>query len=390
MSKENVTDENTESGIESQETNQNEALSDEELDNLFESHVSGEEVQADEQDEFDDEPGVTERDNKEENQEKSDESSRTGKEGPSSEDLEKERKVTEQINKGKNYIDQELLNSIEDPELKQKVWSLANTASSHHGRLTQREQENRQLKERIAQLERERNSQPDPATQAQKNEQDKAHQAKINRLKEDYPDLAESIQALTDSTFKEKSQELRELIDQEYGPMRQRVLEESRQLEKQRLEEAAQSIFRTNETGVSYRDVVASPEFSAWLQAQPESIQKFADSDIAAEASRLLQMFEHDYSREYRNQYGRDWFEDVKANMNQAEETPSSANSANDPTANEQAPTPNKADEIAARRDQTRRTAVTRVTPSRSHGSNSTPPDLDTLFDQYASKSTRR
>ena len=394
MSKEeNVTDENTNLENGNIEQNLSENPSEDELDALFDSHVTPETEEDNQEDSqvISTSSGDDDDDDDDDDDTPDETKNKAVEEGPSKEDLEKEKEVNKQIESGKNYIDQELINSIEDKELRQKVWSLANTANSHYGRYRQADEENRRLKADLQRLQQERMAQPNPANQAQKDEQDKEHAEKIKRLKDDYPDLADSIQALADNTFKQKSQEFEELIDQKYGQMRQRYEEDRRQQETQRLEEAANTIFRTEETGVSYRDVVASPDFSAWLGTQPESIQRFAESDDAAEVSRLLQMFESDYSREYRNQYGRDWYEDVKPTQSPNEETPSSANSNSDPTAESQANGSNRADQIAAKREQTLRKSVTGVRPSRSASTPDSPlNDPDAYFDHLASKSTRR
>lgn len=378
-----VTDANTEVETENNDLVAKKAQEDAELDQLWDDLVEGKDVGEPKTEEDDEEVASNDEETNE------GEESTEKEDGPSKEDLEKENQVVEAIG-NKNYIDHDLIKSIEDKELRQKVWNLANTAQSHYNRLHHRDQEINRLKSDLDRMKREFESRPDPATQQQKEQQDKEYSEKIQQFKQDYPDLVDKIDAMANNIFDQKSQQLRELFDKEYGQMRDRYQEESLRTETQRLEEAAKDIFRTEETGVSYRDVVASPDFSDWLETQPAAVKKLAESDNAAEVTSLFKQFEYDYSRKYREMYGRDWVDDVKAARSQSEETHPSANSHNDPTAQAETPTPSKADEVAAKREQTKRKSVTGVKPSRPATTSSMDlEDPDALFDHLAEKSAR-
>lgn len=304
---------------------------------------------------------------------------------PSEQDLDKERRVVEAVQNDSD-IPHDLINSIEDKELRTKVWSIANTAKSNHGRFMKSQQELQQVRQELDNLRRQQQNQPVAQNKQEQEIQDKDLDEKISRLKSDYPDLAESIDALADYKSNQKIQEVTELFDQKYGQMHQQYQEQRRYEEMQRLATAANTIFDTEKTGVRYEDVVASPEFRTWLDAQPSSIRAFAESDNSAEVAHLLQSFETDYSREYRNQTGRDWREDVVAMQNQAEET--------NPPANRNTPSePNdtsKADRVAEKRDRQRNTAVTGVRPARSATNPDVPQSYEALFDQIAKQSAKQ
>lgn len=287
----------------------------------------------------------------------------------------------EETKKGnKNYIDHDLINSIEDKDLRQKVWNLANTAQSHYHRVYAKEQEVNKLRNQIIQLEAEREvAKQSASTQAQAKEVDKTAQDKISRLKRDYPDLADSIEAMFQNQLESRTKELRELIDQSVVPMKERYEEESRQAEIQRLEQAASEIFQTDTTGIQFREVVASPDFKAWLDAQDESIKRLANSDRAAEVISVLKNFEYDYSREYQKAYGKSWVEALTGGS-QAKK-PSSANPSTNPELAK------KAESIKQQRETKKKAAITGVTPSRQATNNDASADAEAYFNHFAKQS---
>lgn len=287
----------------------------------------------------------------------------------------------EQTKKGnKNYIDHDLINSIEDKELRQKVWSLANTAQSHYHRVYAKEQEVNKLRNQITQLEAEREvAKQSATTQKQEDKIDKDTEAKISRLKRDYPDLADSIEAMFQNQLESRTKELRELIDQSVVPMKERYEEESRQAEIQRLEEAANDIFHTDTTGITFREVVASPDFKTWLDGQDESIKRLANSDRAAEVISVLKNFEYDYSREYQKAYGKSWVEAVTGES-QAKK-PSSTNSSTNPELAK------KAEAIKQKRENKKKAAVSGIAPSRQSTNNDAQADAEAYFNHFAKQS---
>lgn len=297
------------------------------------------------------------------------------------EDQAKADQAVEQIG-NKNYIDQDLINSIEDKELRQKVWNLANTAQSHYNRVYAKEQEVTKLRNELAQVQAQQqlalqNSQ----SAAEDKKIDEETQRKINRLKEDYPDLSDSIEAMFQSKISEHSNQLRELFDKEYSPIREKMAQESRQSEMQTLEQAANDIFRTDQTGVNYRDVVASPDFHTWLEQQDPSIKQLANSERAAEVISVLKNYEYDYSRQFEKVNGQSWVEYVTSQREQAKKPQSSTNTPNDPASTA------KGDQIKQNREKRLKTAVTGVKPSR-HASNSGASlDSESLFNHFAKQS---
>ena len=299
----------------------------------------------------------------------------------SQEDQEKANQAVEQIG-NKNYIDQDLINSIEDKDLRQKVWNLANTAQSHYNRVYAKEQEVSKLRNEIATLQAQQQvAMQNTQSKAEEKAVDEDTQKKISRLKEDYPDLADSIEAMFQTKISEHSNQLRELFDKEYSPIRQKMEEESRQSEVNRLEQAAQDIFRTDQTGVNYRDVVASPDFQTWLEQQDQSIKQLANSDRAAEVISVLKNYEYDYSRQFEKVNGQSWVEYVVSQREQAKKPQSSTNTPNDPASTA------KGDQIKQQREKRLKTAVTGVKPSR-HASNSGASlDSDSLFNHFAKQS---
>jgi hypothetical protein len=299
----------------------------------------------------------------------------------SQQDQAKANVAVEQIG-NKSYIDQDLINSIEDKELRQKVWNLANTAQSHYNRVYAKEQEVNKLRNEIAHLQAEQQlAARKTSTATEKKAVDEDTQRKISRLKEDYPDLSDSIEAMFQTRINEHSDQLRELFDKEYSPIREKMAQESRQGEISRLEQAANDIFRTDQTGVNYRDVVASPDFQTWLEQQDQSIKQLASSERAAEVINVLKNYEYDYSRQFERVNGQSWVEFVTSQREQAKKPQSSTNTPNNPASTA------KGDQIKQQREKRLKTAVTGVKPSR-HASNSGASlDSDSLFNHFAKQS---
>lgn len=299
----------------------------------------------------------------------------------SPDDQQKADQAVEQIG-NKNYIDQDLINSIEDKDLRQKVWNLANTAQSHYNRVYAKEQEVNKLRNDIADLQAQQQLALQKSQSSTEDKKiDEETQRKINRLKEDYPDLSESIEAMFQSKISEQSEQLRELFDKEYSPIREKMAQESRQNEVQTLEQAANDIFRTDQTGVNYRDVVASPDFHTWLEQQDSSIKQLANSERAAEVISVLKNYEYDYSRQFEKANGKSWVEYVVSQREQAKKPQSSTNTPNNPASTA------KGDQIKQQREKRLKTAVTGVKPSR-HASNSGASlDSESLFNHFAKQS---
>lgn len=289
--------------------------------------------------------------------------------------------AVEQIG-NKNYIDHDLINSIDDKDLRQKVWNLANTAQSHYNRVYAKEQEVNKLKNDLAQVQAQQQRALQNSQSANEDKKiDEETQRKVDRLKEDYPDLSDSIEAMFQTRMSEHSEQLKELFDQEYSPIREKMEQESRQNEVQSLEQAASDIFRTDKTGVNYRDVVASPDFHTWLEQQDSSIKQLANSDRAAEVISVLKNYEYDYSRQFEKVNGQSWVEYVAGQREQAKKPQSSTNTPNDPASTA------KGDQIKQQREKRLKTAVTGVKPSR-HASNSGASlDSDSLFNHFAKQS---
>lgn len=299
----------------------------------------------------------------------------------SPDDQQKADQAVEQIG-NKNYIDQDLINSIEDKDLRQKVWNLSNTAQSHYNRVYAKEQEVNKLRNDVADLQAQQQialQKSQSSTEAKKIDEDT--QRKISRLKEDYPDLSESIEAMFQSKISEQSEQLRELFDKEYSPIREKMAQDSRQHEVQNLDQAANDIFRTDQTGVNYRDVVASPDFRTWLEQQDTSIKQLANSERAAEVISVLKNYEYDYSRQFEKANGKSWVEYVVSQREQAKKPQNSTNTPNNPAST------TKGDQIKQQREKRLKTAVTGVKPSR-HASNSGASlDSESLFNHFAKQS---
>ena len=317
----------------------------------------------------------------EETAEQDEDSSQEEQAQSSEQDQQKADQAVEQIG-NKNYIDHDLINSIEDKDLRQKVWNLANTAQSHYNRVYAKEQEVNKLKNDLAQVQAQQQAALQNSQSASEDKKiDEETQRKIDRLKEDYPDLSDSIEAMFQTKISEHSEQLKELFDKEYSPIREKMAEESRQQEIQALEEAANDIFRTEKTGVNYRDVVASPDFQTWLEQQDQSIKQLANSDRAAEVISVLKNYEYDYSRQFEKVNGQSWVEYVSSQREQAKKPQSSTNTPNDPASTA------KGDQIKQQREKRLKTAVTGVKPSR-HASNSGASlDSDSLFNHFAKQS---
>lgn len=99
-------------------------------------------------------------------------------------------------------------------------------------------------------------------------------------LKEDYPEIAKGIEARFAETANHQQQELAMLRDQ---------LNEMRERDQVSYKEAQYQILEQQHP--DWRDVANSTEFGEWLQQQPKPVQTLVESEDAADAAYLLNLY---------------------------------------------------------------------------------------------------
>lgn len=102
-------------------------------------------------------------------------------------------------------------------------------------------------------------------------------------FKADFPDMARAVDARLEQDRQKSAQLERELAElrSTVQPIQQQAQEQHRMAQEDAL--AARH--------PDWQKVVAAPEFAEWLNQQPDSLQRLTDSEDAAEAAALLDMY---------------------------------------------------------------------------------------------------
>lgn len=120
-----------------------------------------------------------------------------------------------------------------------------------------------------------------PAPEAQPTEAQKALDAKIKQLREDYGEIADPLIELIETQRQELSQVRTTLHGLNETQMAQTIAQETAALEARHPD---------------WRTIAQSPEFAGWLEIQPENIQRLAQSWDARETSVALTLFKAERS----------------------------------------------------------------------------------------------
>jgi len=114
----------------------------------------------------------------------------------------------------------------------------------------------------------------------------------LKQLQEDYPELGKQIAQI----WAERETSLRKEFSDQIDPIKEAQTADAKASEQAQMEQAGSDIFKTEETGVYWKDVVNSEDFSAWLSMQPAFIQNTArTSNNPKDGIDVLRMYESDY-----------------------------------------------------------------------------------------------
>ena len=182
-----------------------------------------------------------------------------------------------------------------EKELQAQLDRLQQSEASQRGRVGA-------LQRQINEFKRNQGSQQRPAQSGQQasqqskssgNEQQEADQKQAmaeavgsddwESLKQDFPDIARALEARLEGDRQERAR-----LQQEVADLRSTV----QPIQQQAHEQYLGSQMRALEARHSdWQEVVNAPAFQQWLQQQPPSIQALTDSDDAAEAAALLDLY---------------------------------------------------------------------------------------------------
>jgi hypothetical protein len=126
------------------------------------------------------------------------------------------------------------------------------------------------LQRQIQELQAQQNKAPQEAPQ-------KSRSAAMQKLLEDFPEIAEALESEIDSRLGSVKKE----VDQQLQPFAQKASKDA-----YAAQEAA-----TLEVYPNMKQLVNTPEFANWLPAQPAAVQALAASPIASDAVALLDYF---------------------------------------------------------------------------------------------------
>lgn len=119
-----------------------------------------------------------------------------------------------------------------------------------------------------------------PAAPAKKepepSEAQKALDAKVKQLREDYPEVAEPMLELL-AAERDKLSAVTQKLETVEGDRQQAFIQQQEAL--------------LTEAHPDWRQTVATPDFATWMEAQPQGIQKLAESYDARETSTVITLF---------------------------------------------------------------------------------------------------
>lgn len=184
------------------------------------------------------------------------------------------------------------------------------------------------------------------------------------QLKEDYPELSQQL----DEIFAHERAQAEALVDSRLKPIQEKMSKDAQASEVDMLEREAAKIFKTEETGVHWKDVVASEDFAAWVEQQPAFIQKTArETKSASDGIEILRMFENAYQA---------------AVQNTQRPEPEQHKPAEESTS--------RADKLKADRDRRKASTVSPVSKPAGTDTDALAGDYDSMFNTMWSKRTSR
>lgn len=278
---------------------------------------------------------------------------------------------TEENSDGDDYTS--ILDSVEDPQLKEKIQHLIQSDKSQKGRVSALTKKLNKLEEyynnALARPEAPANRQPEEhkapastATEQSSRKEEEELSPEMAALKEKYPAMYSALEKVAEAKVRKERDEWQRSIDERVGPVENRYKEEANRREAQRLEQMANELFDTENTGITIRDVIGSRDFSTWLRGQPPRVRDFyKNATTADEAMLVLNKFENDYQ----------YMKGINEKLESFDKAPKT----------EKKPESNKGDELKAKRDATKNKSVSpksKSTPTTAVDTS----DYDSIFER--------
>lgn len=199
-----------------------------------------------------------------------------------------------------------VVDSIEDPTVKQQVQEIINRAERFRGSQSALTKKIQGYEKTVSDLQ----AQIHEVNKREPNNKESRNDAKapqsLEALKAKYPQLA---QAIEDTVQYQKQlggdalsrEEVERMVQKQLEPVQQRMSEETLHEEMERLNDMASELLDTENTGIKASDIISgeySEDFKAWLNSQPESIMAMARAATDADSAFvLLNMYETAYQK---------------------------------------------------------------------------------------------
>lgn len=174
-------------------------------------------------------------------------------------------------------------------EQREMAERLKHTALSDRGRVSAL---TRKLDETNTELARARSAQVAPAPEDVSAPNAQQLPESIQKLQEDYPELGKQLVDI----FNDREAALKQEISAQIDPIKEARDADARAADQALIEREAAEIFKTEETGTYWKDVVRSEDFTNWLDTQPTFIQNTArTSNDPQDGIDVLRLYENDY-----------------------------------------------------------------------------------------------
>lgn len=167
---------------------------------------------------------------------------------------------------------------------------LKHSEASQRGRLGAYQRQINQLQSQLQQTQNTSGSQPKSEDQQRQEAADAAGVKDWEALKADFPEVAKALDARleADAKQREADRQRQAQLEQQIVQLQSAVQPIQQQAQDQYLQTQVDALSARHP---DWREVVSAPAFAEWLDQQPESLRRLTNSNDAAEAAALMDLY---------------------------------------------------------------------------------------------------
>ena len=167
---------------------------------------------------------------------------------------------------------------------------LKHSEASQRGRLGAYQRQINQLQSQLQQTQNTPGNDPKSDDQKRQEAADAAGVKDWEALKEDFPEVAKALDARLESEKRqiEQDRQRQAQLEQQIAELQSAVQPIQQQAQDQYLKTQVDALTARHP---DWREVVSAPAFAEWLNQQPESLRRLTESNDAAEAAALMDLY---------------------------------------------------------------------------------------------------